>query len=102
MNLDEYARYDGMGLAELVRNKEITSKELAGLAIQGVEKVNSKINAVIEIYDDALEIANQAAGHPGSYAGVPFLRKDIGATEAGSRRWAAGFTKVTFRIMIPI
>ena len=81
MNLDEYSRCDGLALAQLVRSKEITPKELAELAIQGVEKVNSQINAVIEIYDDALDIANQAAGHPGPYAGVPFLRKDIGATD---------------------
>ena len=49
------------------------------LAIQGVEKLNPQINSVIEVYSDALEIAD-AIKHEGPFWGVPFLRKDIGAT----------------------
>ena len=29
MNLSEYASYDGLGLADLIRNKEVTAMELA-------------------------------------------------------------------------
>ena len=47
MQLAEYARYDGLGLAELVRNKEVTAKELANLALAGVRALNPKLNAVI-------------------------------------------------------
>lgn len=83
MNLFEYTQYDGLGLAELVRNREVTPRELAEFVIQGVEKVNPQINSVIEIYDDALDIADRATNHQGPFAGVPFLRKDLGATEAG-------------------
>ena len=42
MQLAEYARYDGLGLAELVRNKEVTAKELANLALAGVRALNPK------------------------------------------------------------
>jgi amidase len=83
MNLNEYARYDGLGLAERVRRNEITPKELTKLLIKAVDAVNPQINAVIEVYDDALEIADQTIDRQGSFCGVPFLRKDIGATEAG-------------------
>lgn len=83
MKLSEYGQYDGLGLAELVRRKEITARELAELFVLAVEKVNPRINSVIEVYQDALDIADQAAGHAGFFAGVPFLRKDIGATQAG-------------------
>ncbi|UCD79659.1 MAG: hypothetical protein JSW26_30440 [Desulfobacterales bacterium] len=83
MNLSEYSHYDGLGLAQLVRNREITPRKLAEFVIQGVKKVNPQINSVIEIYDDALDIADQANNHQGPFAGVPFLRKDLGATEAG-------------------
>ena len=83
MNLCEYAHYDGLGLAELVRKNEISPKELAELFIKAVEAVNPQINAVIEVYQDALEIADRATHHQKLFAGVPFLRKDLGATEAG-------------------
>jgi amidase len=86
MNLVEYACYDGLGLAELVRRKDVTSRELAQLFIQAVGQINPQINSVIEVYADALEIADRTVDHPGAFAGVPFLRKDLGATEGGRRQ----------------
>jgi amidase len=83
LNLSEYSQYDGLGLAELVRQKQVTPKELAEVLIKAVEVVNPRINAVIEVYPDALDIAAPATRHYGPFAGVPFLRKDLGATEAG-------------------
>ncbi len=62
--------------------KQVRSEELARLFIQAVEKVNPRINSVIEVYDDALEIAARPTPQ-GAFTGVPFLRKDLGATEAG-------------------
>ena len=49
MKLDEYAKYDGLGLAELVRNGEVSAADLAATARLGIEKVNPTINAVIGI-----------------------------------------------------
>ncbi len=46
MNLIEYTQYDGFGLAELVRKKQITPEELSQLFIQAVAKVNPQINSV--------------------------------------------------------
>ena len=83
MNLHEYAQHDGLGLAELVRRNEILPEELAELFVEAVSAVNPRINAVIEVYQDALEIAERAIHHRKPFAGVPFLRKDLGATEAG-------------------
>ncbi|MGE7998295.1 hypothetical protein ACQKOF_06390 [Lysinibacillus sp. NPDC093190] len=40
MNLQEYASYDGLGLAKLVKTKQVTPQELTKLALQGIEKVN--------------------------------------------------------------
>ena len=83
MNLTDYAQHDGLGLADLVRQGEVTPRELSELAIRGIEKINPVINSVIEVYDDALDIADRAMNHQGPFAGVPFLRKDLGATQAG-------------------
>jgi amidase len=83
MNLSEYSKYDGLSLAQLVLKREYHPRKLTELVIQAVEKVNPQINSVIEIYDDALDIADLTTNHQGPFAGVPFLRKDLGATEAG-------------------
>ena len=37
MDLGEYARHDAVGLAQLVRTGEVTARELAELALRGVE-----------------------------------------------------------------
>ncbi|MDG2112211.1 MAG: amidase family protein, partial [Actinomycetota bacterium] len=80
MNLKEYTRLDATALAGLVRDGQVRPTELAQLAVEAIGRVNRTLNGVIEIYDDALE-QDDAAGE--LFAGVPFLRKDIGATEQG-------------------
>jgi amidase len=86
MNLAEYAGYDGMGLAELIRKKEVTAQEVAESAIAGVQKINPKINAVIETYTDRVEKADILPVPGRLFSGVPFFLKDLGATEAGRRQ----------------
>jgi len=73
----EYARYDGLGLAELVRKEEVQPAELVEEAIRRIERVNPQVNAVIaKMYDQARSAA--AAGLPdGPFRGVPFLVKDM-------------------------
>ena len=46
MSFKEYDEYDAMGLAELVKKKEVSAEELLDEAIQRTEKVNGQINAV--------------------------------------------------------
>ena len=73
MNLSEYARYDGLGLADLIHNKEVTAKELAELVLAGVQKINPQINAVIEVYDERVEKSDEFLLPDKPFAGVPFL-----------------------------
>ena len=80
MKLGEYVQYDATGLGELVNSGEVTAAELTRLAREAHDRVNSRLNAVIEFYDDAETVAGADSGH---FNGVPFLRKDIGPTEAG-------------------
>jgi amidase len=87
MDLAEYAMSDGVALAKLVRTREITPKELANLFAEAVEKVNPKINAVIEVWSDRIEsLEGHEAAPDCPFAGVPFLMKDLGAGEAGRRQ----------------
>ncbi|MCV3211851.1 amidase [Mesorhizobium sp. YC-39] len=80
MKLHEYSSYDATGLAELVRRREVTAGELVRLAREAHDQINPTINAVIEFYEDAESVPCSDAG---PFGGVPFLRKDISATEAG-------------------
>src|SRR5438477_193571 len=92
--LPEYDRYDGLGLADLVRRKEVTAGEVIEEAIARIEVRNPAVNAVVnKMYDHARKVI--AAGLPsGPFTGVPYLLKDLGAqytgvvTAGGSRLFA--------------
>jgi amidase len=86
MDLSEYAQYDAVGLTELVKRKQVTTKELGRLFLTSVEKVNPKINAVIETYAERVGALENTPSPSGPFAGVPFLLKDLGATENGKRQ----------------
>lgn len=76
MNLAEYASHDALGLAALVRQREVSPQELAALALDGCARVNSRLNAVIaQLPDWPAQFAAQPAGGP--FYGVPFLIKDL-------------------------
>ncbi|MDD9396459.1 amidase, partial [Staphylococcus aureus] len=70
MTLSDYCRHDATGLADLVRRKEISPRELTALARAAHEKVDPAINAVVEFYADAEDVTGPKEG---AFAGVPFL-----------------------------
>jgi len=72
----EYDRFDGLGLAELIRKKEISVEELCEEAIRRAELVNPKLNAIIlPMYDQARKYIKKPLPE-GPFTGVPFLLKD--------------------------
>ena len=76
MGFAEYANYDGLGLAELVKKKEVKPAELVEAAIERIERHNPQLNAVVfKAYDEAR--ARAAAKLSGVFAGVPMMLKDI-------------------------
>jgi amidase len=82
-SFSEFSRYDALGLAELVRSRQVTPKELVEAAIRRIETLNPKLNAVIcKTYDQALRQCTSSVASDGLFAGVPFLVKD-NATIAG-------------------
>jgi amidase len=83
MNLEEYSNCDGVALAELVRKREVSPKELVSLFVEAVEKVNPRINAIIEVFQDRVKGLDNRVIPADPFAGVPFLLKDIGAGEGG-------------------
>ncbi len=81
----EYADYDALGLGELIAKKQVTPEEVLDAAIERIEAVNPRINAVVQkAYDDARAVIR--AGLPsGPLAGVPYLMKDLYAWQKGAR-----------------
>jgi amidase len=81
--MDDYSDYDGLGLADLVRRRQVTPAELVEAAIERIERHNPTLNAVVfKGYDDARKQA--ASDLPdGPFRGVPFLIKDLAMPVAG-------------------
>lgn len=78
MTFQEYRQYDALGLAELIRKKEITPIELLEIAIQRAEAVNPQINAIVHKLYDYGKAMLQNIPSDSPFAGVPFLIKDLG------------------------
>src|SRR5277367_4321091 len=82
MAFAEYDRYDASGLAQLVRRREVSPRELIEAAIERIERHNPALNAVVfKAYDEARKAAG--ALPEGPFTGVPFLIKDLGAQVKG-------------------
>ena len=80
----EYERLDGTGLAALIHRGELGPAELVEAAIERIEALNPRLNAVVaRCYDRA----RQQARNPlpdGPFRGVPFLLKDMLAVDGGT------------------
>jgi amidase len=77
MAFKDFGSYDGVGLAELVRNKEVSAKELLDEAVARTAKVDPKINAVVVKHYDYAERQIEKGLPDGPFTGVPFLLKDL-------------------------
>jgi amidase len=85
--MDDVTRLDATAQADLVRRREITPVELVDAAIQRIERLDPRLNAVVtRLFDEARALA--ADPPPGPFRGVPFLMKDLQATCAGVRHTA--------------
>ena len=72
----EYESYDGLGLAELVKNKDVSPSELCETAIDKIEKLNPGLNSVVtKMYDQGRQSIEKTLPH-GPFTGVPCLLKD--------------------------
>jgi len=84
MSWDEWARHDGLALAERVRAGDLTAGELAAQAAAGIAMTNPALSAVVEVFDDVVADPLRDGMDPaGPFAGVPYLMKDLGPTLGG-------------------
>ncbi|GAB7524871.1 amidase [Paraburkholderia sp. 2C] len=78
----ELISQDATRLAELIRNKEVSPVEVVQAHLDRIDAVDSRINAIVTVADDAIEAARVAEAavmtgkELGPLHGVPFTAKD--------------------------
>ena len=94
---DEFSQMDATGLAELVKRRQVSPLELIDAAIARHEAWDARLNAVV--LPNLVRARKRAASldpDAGSFAGVPFLMKDlnthirkirVSGTKAQSNMW---------------
>ncbi|MGD9603679.1 MAG: amidase [Gammaproteobacteria bacterium] len=84
MAFAEYDQYDGVGLAALVRQREISAAEVLEEAIRRAEAVDPVLNFLCHrAYDDARRAAADPALPAGPLQGVPWLVKELATAWSG-------------------
>jgi amidase len=100
MTPEEYVALDATGLAALVHRREVTPLELTQAAIERIDALNGRLNAVVETGYAAARNAAHSMDLTAPLAGVPFLAKDMYIEVAGlhltaSCRWLAELPPAT-------
>ena len=81
---DDLARMDATAQAQLVRDGEASAAELVDAAIERVEALNPRLNAIIHpLFDKARTAAAGGELGDGPFRGVPMVVKDLGPHTAG-------------------
>lgn len=77
MSFAEYEDYDALGLAELVRSRDVSALEVVDAAIARAEALNPTLNAIVfKAFDTAREWAKNSKTDR-LFAGVPTVLKDM-------------------------
>jgi len=93
MAFKEYGSFDAVGLAELVKSKQVTPTELLDEAIARTERVNPDINAVVVKHYDFARRQIEKGLPQGPFTGVPFLLKDLDLLEGTRTTFGANALK---------
>jgi amidase len=69
---------DGLGIAKLVREGQVSALDVAKDAIRRIERVNPQLNAIAEtVYEQGLETAARPINPDALFFGVPVVTKDL-------------------------
>jgi amidase len=79
----EYDQYDALGLADLVRTRQVSSGELLDEAISRVQQVNPQINGLVSERFEKARAEARDISRDTPFCGVPLLVKDLGPRLAG-------------------
>lgn len=84
MNNLEYRQFDGLGLASLIRDREVTADELLDAALEQVRLCEPEVRAIsLPLFERAREAIRE--GLPaGPFSGIPYMLKDSVSELAGA------------------
>lgn len=85
MNLANYHTYDGLGLAKLIKDRQVSPNELIEDAFEQLKKVNPIINAVIRTRKEQALKELKQVNLKSPFAGVPIVLKDLSQSIQGER-----------------
>lgn len=93
----DYEQHDALSLAELVKKRELSAREVVDACIARIEQRNPRLNALTHtMFDSARAQADKPLAGP--LAGVPFALKDLIAFFAGE---PCSFGSRFFRGFVP-
>jgi amidase len=105
MSAIDLASFDALGIAELIRNKQINAHDALDWALRSVEERDRNVHSVWTIFEDRARAAIDAGLPDGPFQGVPFLIKDLGlrlegtVTSSGSRFFANATATTTSELV---
>ncbi|MFD1395917.1 amidase [Kroppenstedtia eburnea] len=86
MNPSEYISYDATALAEKIKKREVSPRELVEAAFARLEEVDPRLQAVVRTRrEKVLREIEQLNLSQQPFAGVPILLKDISQAVAGEK-----------------
>jgi len=83
MNKDEYCKLDGLGLAQLIRQGEVSAQEALATTQSLLKEKNPSLNAMVLSMDSQAKKSINAGVPEGPFTGVPFALKDLGMQYKG-------------------
>jgi amidase len=83
MAFRDYQNYDMMGLAELIARRAVTAGEVLDAAIERIDALNPRINAVTQRMDKEARRQVERGLPAGPLSGAPYLLKDLYQPYAG-------------------
>ncbi len=96
MPVDDFAGYDGLDLAEVIRSKGVSPTELAEVVIKRIEAMNPTLNFMATADFERARARASAPPAPSRFAGVPILVKDM--IDVGGLRHTDGSRLMAERI----
>ncbi len=96
MQFEEYRRHDAIGLAELIRRREVSADELLQTALARLDAVNPRLNLLAHDFRGQAQATPASTDPAAPLAGVPFLLKDLlsdwaGMPTTGASRMMQGY-----------
>ena len=83
-DMADTSELDGLGLAELVRTRQVSPSELLEAAVNRAEDAQARVNCFAALYPDLAREQIAKGGLEGPYAGVPFVTKDLAVGVKGA------------------